>query len=423
MKKTRIEKSELEKKILVLQDRLEKTEQKLQSEIKEKARLETKLRHAQKMEAIATLAGGIAHDFNNILWIINGNSELAMANMANDHPLRPFLERIDAASRKASNLVRQILSFSHPSGSERKKLKISSIIKESLKLLRSTLPSTIDIRTNILSESFTIIADLSQINQALMNLFTNAAHAMRENGGILEVSLTGMEINEKEVLQATDLVPGKYAVLTIRDTGPGISAEIIDRIFEPYFTTRQETEGSGMGLTVANEIIREHNGIITVHSEPGKGTVFHVFLPDIDSENENAIQKANEDFPKGNERILFVDDEEALIETGGQMLKLLGYRVTTCKSSTEAIKIFKKKPGQFDLIVTDQTMPHMTGDMLAKEIMALRSDIPIILCTGFSDRISKEKAEQENIDAFLHKPVLMGDLARTVRKVLDLKNK
>ncbi len=387
----------------------------------EKKRFESQIRQAQKMEAIGTLTGGIAHDFNNILWIISGNTELALAETQGGSPARYNLKQVEAACRRATNLVKQISSFSSQTEQVQQPLKISSIVKESLKLLRSTIPMNIEIHQNISTQSYPILADLTQINQLLLNLYTNAAYAMRENGGVLEVSLLEIELDEEESALHQGLSPGKYAILSVRDTGHGIKPENVERIFDPYFTTKKFGEGTGMGLSVVYRVVKTHGGTITVNSEPGKGTTFNIFLPRID---ENEIEHETETFdalPKGNEKILFVDDEDAVLDMGKQILRRLGYQVLTCNSPIEALKSFKAHPENYDLVITDQGMPHMTGENLAKELMSIRRDIPIILCTGFSDLVSKEKAKLSGIKAFLTKPIVKGDFAGIIREILDQK--
>jgi len=388
------------------------------SDITEEKRLEEKLLQAHKMESIGTLAGGIAHDFNNILGIILGNTELAMEEVPEWNPARNFLNEILAASLRARDVVKQILTFSRQRLREMKLVRISPIIKESLKLLRSSIPTTIEIHQNISSESDTVRADPTQINQVLINLCTNAAHAMGERGGVLEVSLKNIEMDEGSAIQYHDLSSGKYVRLTISDTGHGIEPKILERIFDPYFTTKGVGEGSGMGLSVVHGIVKSHCGDISVSSEPGKGTIFHVLFPCIEEEPEPEVEITVE-IPRGNERILFVDDEKAMVDTIQPMIEHLGYKVTARASSIEGLEAFRANTDRFDLVITDFTMPNMTGMELAKELLKLRPDIPIILCTGYSQHINEDKAKGNGIRALLMKPVVLSEIANTIRLVLD----
>ncbi|HUH66926.1 MAG TPA: PAS domain S-box protein [Syntrophales bacterium] len=389
-------------------------------DITREMRLERELRQAHKMEAIGTLAGGIAHDFNNILMAIIGYTEMALYKMPEQTtPVRRDLEQVLKAGYRARDLVNQILTFSHQSDQERKVIDIVPTVKEGLKLLRSSLPSTIEIRQDIAitPEKGIILADPTQIHQVLMNLCTNAAHAMRDRGGILSVSLSSVGANAYLVSRYPDLKSGPYVRLTVGDTGQGIDPAILERIFDPYFTTKGPGEGTGMGLAVVQGIVKRHGGMITVQSELGKGTSFHVLFPRI--EQEIAPEAAAEVLPTGNERILFVDDEEPLVNLGKDMLESLGYSVTTETNSLKALAVFKARPDAFDLVVTDVTMPGMTGIQLAREMMTIRPDIPIILCTGFSELINEKKAKEMGIREFVMKPFVVGKHAKTIRKVLD----
>ncbi len=385
---------------------------------KEKVKLEDQLRQAQKMEAIGTLAGGIAHDFNNILGIIVGNTELMMNDISEWNPTRYNLEEVRKASLRARDMVRQILSFSRQTELESKPIRIRPIIEESLKLIRSSIPTTIEIRKNLSTHSDTILGDPTQINQILMNLCTNAAHAMRKNGGIIEVSLKNMDLDEQDESRYQDLTPGKYLALSVRDTGHGIEPGIVERIFDPYFTTKEVGEGSGMGLSVVHGIVKNHNGAIHVYSEPGEGTTFNVYFPLIKSETVPESTALGQ-IPTGTERILFVDDEHSLADLGKRMLELLGYDVTMRTSSIEALEVFREQPDRFDLVITDMTMPNMTGRDLCRELLQIRLDLPIILCTGFSEMITEEKAKGMGIKAFLMKPFDMREIAEIIRRMFD----
>ncbi|MBC8392573.1 MAG: response regulator, partial [Deltaproteobacteria bacterium] len=392
-------------------------------DISKQKMLESQLRRAQKMEAIGTLAGGIAHDFNNILGIIMGNAELAIDDVPEWNPARECLEEIRDASLRAKDVVRQILSFSRHSLMGRKHLRAGVIIKESLKLLRSSIPSTIDIRQNLSARSDTVLAEPTHINQILMNLCTNAYQAMSDKGGTLTVSLTNSEIPARhpaggQNLQSqTHLAPGKYLVLNIKDTGHGIDPEIRERIFNPYFTTKKVGEGTGMGLAVVDGIVQKYDGGVEIDSTPGKGTSVTVYLPNSDQEPEEEVQ-AVESLPRGTERILFVDDEAGLVRAYSQALKSLGYDVVPCTNPDKALEIFKKEPENFDLVITDMTMPEMTGDKLAKALNTIRPNIPIIICSGFSNLISEDEAKALGIAAFSAKPLVKKELAKVVRRVL-----
>jgi PAS domain S-box-containing protein len=384
----------------------------------EKSKLEAKLQQVHKMEALGTLAGGIAHEFNNILWIIIGNTELALYEIPKKHTSRQTLEEILKACLHAEAVVKQILTFSRQAEVEKRPLQIGKVVEEGLDLLRASLPTTIEISRKIECPSGTIIADSTQIHQVLINLCTNAAHAMREKGGVLEVGVVALELDADTVAQYPDLTPGSYLTLSVSDMGHGMDNKIIDRIFEPYFTTKGSAEVTGMGLAVVHGIVKSHGGVIGVQSEQGEGTTFYVFFPRVESE-VTPKTKASEPFPRGNERILFVDDEKALVDMGKKTLERLGYEVIATTSSTDALDTFRANHDKLDLVITDQTMPNMTGDMLAKELMGIRSDIPIILCTGYSELITKESAEAMGIRAFVMKPLVTRDLATTIRKVLD----
>jgi PAS domain S-box-containing protein len=385
----------------------------------EREKLQDQLQQAQKMEAIGTLAGGIAHDFNNILGAIIGYTEIADLQVPGDSKAKDSLKEVLKAGRRARDLVKQILAFSRKGEQERIPIQIGPIVKEALKLIRSSLPTTIEIRQNIESDTGIVEANPTQIHQILMNLCTNASHAMREKGGILEVGIRNVEIGSWDSeFGRFDRPPGNYLKLTVSDTGKGIAPEVLERIFEPYFTTKEKGEGTGLGLSVVHGIVKNYDGTITAYSELGKGTTFHVYLPVIQERGEVPEIDEVVPIPTGNEHILFIDDEPALVEIGKQMLERLGYKVTTRTSSMEALELFKAKPDQFDLVITDMTMPHMTGERLAGELINICSDIPVIICTGYSERISKEKAGERGIKAFVMKPLLMRDLAKTVREVL-----
>ncbi len=384
----------------------------------DKKKLKARLSQAQKMEAIGTLAGGIAHDFNNILAAIIGYAELAILEVPDGSKVKQDLMEIFKAGNRAKDLVQQILTFSRQSDMEKKPVRVSRIVKEALKFLRASLPTTIEIRENIEKDIGTIEADPTQIHQILMNLCTNAHHAMREEGGILEVTLTNVDMDAYTIRQYPDISSGPYVRLSVSDTGHGITPDVKERIFDPYFTTKGVGEGTGLGLAVVHGIVKDHAGAITVYSETGKGTTFHIFLPVIEKAEEPKKETMGP-LPTGHERILFIDDDPSLVEIGREILGKLGYDVVAKTSSIEALELFREQPDKFDLVITDMTMPNMTGDRLAAELMKIRPDIPTILCSGFSEKMSNEKADALGIKNFLMKPIVMKDLAKTIRKVLD----
>jgi PAS domain S-box-containing protein len=386
-------------------------------DVTQKWQLEKRLAQAQKMEAIGTLAGGIAHDFNNILSAIMGYTELSLIDIPPDSAVRNNLKQVLKAGGRAKDLVQQILTYSRQREREMQPVKINLIVNEALKLLRASLPSTIRINNNIAS-NLAIMSDPTNIHQVIMNLCTNASHAMQENGGLLEVSLTDMDIDAEFAKHHPGLKPGKFVRLTVSDTGHGMPPEVIERIYDPFFSTKKKGEGTGMGLSVVHGIIKSHGGTLTVDSTAGQGSVFKAYFPAIESEwvpdNEHADLMVT-----GNERILFVDDEAFQADIAKQMLSRLGYRLTTCTSSVEALELFMQSPEKFDLVITDMTMPHMAGDVLARELISLRPDIPIIVCTGYSDRIDSDIAEEIGIGELVMKPVVMKDIAQCIRRVLD----
>ena len=384
----------------------------------ERKKLQEQLLQSQKMEAIGSLAGGIAHEFNNILGTIIGNTELAINDVPESNPARECLEEIQSASLRAKDVVRQILGFARKSVFQLVSLQISPIISETLELIRASIPMTIEIRRNLSCKSDTVMADPTQISQVLMNLCINAKDAMQEKGGVLEVKLENTSIDEKSAIRYEGLGPGNYVKMTVRDTGHGIDPKNIDRIFDPYFTTTSLAEGPGMGLAVVHGIVKHHKGAIMVESELGKGTVFEVLFPLTEAEEEQKTEKS-EALPAGAERILFVDDEKALVKMAKRMLEMQGYQVEAKSDSVEALELFRSKPDRFDLIITDMTMPKMTGDKLAKEILSIRPDMPIILCSGFSEKIDAEKAKELGIRKYIEKPLNMSDFVVALRKVLD----
>lgn len=388
------------------------------SDITELKRMEEELRQAHKMESIGTISGGIAHDFNNILSIIIGNTELAIDDVPEWSPAHNNLQEIKTASMRAKDIVHQLLSFSRKTEQNKKNIRILPIIKESIKLIRSSIPTTIDIQMNAEDVEGVINADPTQIHQILINMCTNAAHAMDEEGGTLTISLSEIELDRLSRYLYQDIVPGKYVQLTIEDTGIGIDASIVDKIFDPYFTTKEVGKGSGMGLAVVHGIIKSCNGAISVYSEPLLGTTFKILFPSVDNASLNDEKLVGTNIT-GSEKILFIDDEEALAKMGAEMLKRLGYDVVYQTDPLQALDRIKKDPDLFDLIITDMTMPVLTGDQLTKKILEINPDMPVILCTGFSHKIDSESALEIGIKQYIEKPLNSTQLASAVRKVLS----
>lgn len=386
------------------------------TDITELKKMEADLRQAHKMEAIGTLAGGIAHDFNNILSAIIGFTELAMDEADPGTLLASNLEEVLIACRRAQDLVQQILAFARQSDEKVKPFIVGTVAKEVLRLMRSSIPATVKIKREITSES-AILGNPTQVHQIFMNLCTNAASAMENSGGTLEVTVTDVHITGAS-LDEPDLDPGDYLRIEVSDTGVGIPPEIINSIFEPYFTTKRPGEGTGMGLAVVQGIVESYGGKIFVDSQLGKGTTFSVFLP-IVSKRSDLMPETRFDLPSGTEHILLVDDELPIVKMGSQIMERLGYRVTTRTSSIEALALFRSKPDEFDLVISDMTMPNMTGDKLAVEMMRIRPEIPVILCTGYSKTISENHALELGIKAFVYKPMVRKDLANVIRAVLD----
>jgi signal transduction histidine kinase/PleD family two-component response regulator len=379
--------------------------------------MERQLRQAQKMEAIGTLAGGIAHDFNNLLSAILGFTELCLYSATQNSQLHDNLQEVMHAGLRAKDLVRQILAFSRRGETALEPIQLGPIIKEALKLLRSTLPATIEIESHIDSHS-QVMCDPTQIHQIIMNLCTNAAYAMEAKGGTLTVSLTDI-LQDDPACDSVHLGPGAYLKLSVADTGEGIAQQHMESIFEPYFSTKQESEGTGLGLAVVHGIVLNFGGEITVRSEVGKGAVFDIFLPTFESEPcIHGIEKV-QPASGGTEKILFIDDNAQIAEMAKQMLERLGYEITIKTDSREALALFKARPADFDLVITDMTMAGITGDELARKILDLSPYTPIILCTGFSKRMSEQTAAQIGIRALAMKPLVGAELARLIREVLD----
>ncbi|MDH3601946.1 MAG: ATP-binding protein [Candidatus Tectomicrobia bacterium] len=400
-----------------LQDARQQVNADLERETTTRKLLEGKLQQAQKMEAIGILAGGIAHDFNNILGVMIGYTELMASELGAINPLQAYLQEIFTAGKRAKALVQQILTFSRRNEQKRQPLCLHQLANETLKLLRASLPSTITFATHISPQSGAILADPTQMHQVLMNLCTNAEYAMRQAGGTLEVGLEAVDVGDRLVAQNASLKPGPHVCLTVRDTGHGMTPDVCARIFDPFFTTKKEGDGTGMGLAVVHGIVTSHGGAITVMSTPNQGSLFTVYLPQL---VETAVGDTlpEEPLPYGQGMILFVDDEVALAQAAHSMLTRMGYTVTTCTNSEQALATFQASPDQFDLVITDQTMPELTGENLARALRQIRPNLPIILCTGFSHVMTPEKAQGLKLDAFLMKPLTMQGLGQAVQCVL-----
>ncbi len=387
-------------------------------DITERKSMEERLQQSQKMEAIGTLAGGIAHDFNNILAGIIGYTELAQDDTPSNSNVQNYLQQIMKSTTRAKDLVRQILTFSRKGQEERKPVSLHPIIKEAAKLLRSTIPTTIDIRLNIDEHAGKVNADPTQMHQIVMNLCTNASFSMQEHGGEMEISLAPVVITQETIHLYPDVSPGPFVEIGVTDTGSGIDSRILQRIFEPFFTTKEKEKGTGMGLAVVHGIVKDHGGVIHVESMVDKGTTVTVLLPrviaDTSEKDESALSVS-----RGNEHILFIDDEKILMDLGKKRLESLGYTVTALNSSLEALEVFRQSPDTFDMVITDQTMPHMTGLELAKQILQIMPDKPVIICTGYSDTVSPERAELAGIKALIYKPITKIEFASTIRSVFD----
>jgi PAS domain S-box-containing protein len=388
----------------------------LTRDVTREARIEEQLRQAQKMEAVGTLAGGIAHDFNNILAVIIGNTEIALDETPAGGPRRN-LEHIIKASLRARDLVKQILTFSRRTEQEMTALHLSPLIEETFAMLRASLPTTIAMDLDVTADPDTVYADPSQVQQILMNLSTNAAQAMGD-GGRLHISLGRTDFRSKDLLPESDMLLGPYLVLSVRDTGRGMDAETAKRVFEPFFTTKEHGQGTGLGLSVVYGIVKGHKGGASVSSTPGEGSEFRIYLPAATTEVTTEAHDT-EALQGGSESILFVDDEPDLAKLGEILLSRLGYRVAAKTSSPEALKTFMSAPSGFDLVVTDQIMPEMTGAVLAQRILQVRPDMPIILITGHSETMSREQAKEIGISEFIMKPVSQQELAGVIRRVLE----
>ncbi|MBF0102022.1 MAG: response regulator [Desulfobacterales bacterium] len=395
------------------------------SERKEKQKLESHILHMEKMDAIGKLASGIVHDFNNVLSIILGNIELAFDEISEHHPSFDNLENAKIGCYRAKDIIHQLQSFYRKSDELLKPINILPIIKESIKLLRSSIPSTILIKDHIQINTEKILGDPTKLHQVLINLCTNAVHAMEEKGGGLEIRVVCNVFDEQALSNFPDLMAGKYIQLSVHDTGKGISPEIINHIFEPYYTTKEAGKGTGMGLALVKNIIQHHKGVITVKSQVDKGSTFTILLPVLDSQESAQFTTASllSDTAGGHERILFIDDENYIGILAQQVLEGKGYTVDIYKDPVEAFKAFQLNPDLYDLVITDMTMPKLTGDRLAIEILGIRPHIPIIICTGYSEKLNEQMVNELGISKYIQKPLTKKLLEESVREVLDKSEK
>jgi len=388
-------------------------------DVTERKKLESELRQAQKMDAIGRLAGGIAHDFNNLLAPIIGHAEMSLMEVSGSAPVPGRMEKILAAGRRAKDLINQILTFSRKNEKKLVAVEMGHQVGEILKLLRASIPVTIEIVSRMPDEPFVVVADPTEVQQIVMNLCTNAAHAMRERGGRLDVCLEPVWMTPDVKERNPGLAPGSYVRLTVSDTGHGMDASVLDKIFEPFFTTKEREQGTGMGLSIVHGIVRRLHGAVEVHSEPGKGTTFHVYLPGMADRFIASTDAADAALYKGcNEKILIVDDEKPIADMANEMLSVLGYRTVATTNSVKALEIFRSQSVPFDLVITDHQMPGVDGIKLAQQLLTVRADVPVILSTGFCDLEIEKKAKAAGIRNIIRKPYLMGDLARTVRTVM-----
>jgi PAS domain S-box-containing protein len=419
---------ELDRRVKDRTEELEKANETLRLEIEdhsraeeEKAKLENQLRQTHRLEMIGTLAGGIAHDFNNILAPIIGFTEMSLEDIEETDPIFTNLTYVLDAANRAKDLVQQILTFSRQVEHEAVPVLVHPLVKELLKLLRATIPKTIGIKHHLSSRCGAVLIDPTHFYQIIMNLCTNAFHAMREKGGTLEITLTTEKFSVDKARTMAELKHGDYVCIEVRDTGHGMDKAILNRIFDPFFTTKKIGEGSGLGLSVVHGIVKSYNGAIFVQSEVGVGTTFTVYLPRIESDTLTAQEKQAQ-IPRGNECILFVDDEEQIALMGKEMLERLGYTVTMLTDSEKALQYFQAHHQTIDLVVTDQTMPKMTGAQLAVELMRIKPDIPVILITGFSEQISAEESKKLGIKEYVMKPMAFRDISHAIRRALETDN-
>jgi len=396
---------------------LTRSNRELVEQISERRRLEKQFQQLQKMEALGSLAGGIAHDFNNILTAIMGRADMALAHLEEEHPASEQIEKLQKAGRQARDLVQQILAFSRQQERDWEPVDIKELVSNTLELVRTGLPSSVDIRADVQPDAGQVMGNRTQLEQVLLNLCTNAAQAM-EDGGELHMSVHKEQLDPEQARAHGLSDGGDYIHLRVRDTGPGIPVQFASRVFEPFFTTKALGEGTGMGLAVTHGIVTSHHGTIWVNSQPGEGAEFHVLLPS-PATPVHKLDAAKSTTPGGSESILFVDDEQMLTDLVKEMLESLGYQVEVRNDPQEALKRFESNPARYDLVISDQSMPGLAGNRLIEAMRAIRPGLPAILCTGYSQSIAPDAAEAQGIDAFLYKPLLLTDLATNIREVLD----
>lgn len=395
-----------------------RAEEALHVQHKRELELKGQLHQANKMESIGNLAGGIAHEFNNILSIIIGNNELVMEELPEWNPARERAEDLQVACMRARDVVKQLFTFSRQDNAAKNILNIRSVVTESMKLIRSSTPTNIKIQQNLSENVFPILGNATQINQLLINLCSNAADAMPNMGGLLIVDLSNGTFDEKNAKHGKEIKPGRYVKLIVSDNGTGMDKEIIEKVFDPYYTTKEIGKGTGIGLSVVQGIVERHGGAIILDSHPGKGTTFTIYLPVHEGlpEEENDVPPP---LPSGDERILYVDDESSLAKLGELQLNSLGYAAESTTDPLQALEMVKADPDKFDLVISDIAMPDMTGDHLIIELLKIRPNMPTIICTGYSSKISEKEAEKIGVASFVMKPLDKSELAKIVRKVLD----
>jgi len=387
-------------------------------DVTKQKQLEENYYQSQKMESIGRLAGGIAHDFNNFLYMIIGNAELVLNSIEKDNPDYRNLEEILKAALKAAGVVKQLLNFSRKTCQELKPLGIVAVVEDAIIFLRNTIPSSIRINQKFPEKEVTVMGDATQINQILMNICMNAYQEMEKTGGIIDITAEKIILNKGVLTNSSNLNEGSHFKITIRDNGPGISSDIIDQIFDPYFTTKEIGKGSGLGLSIVHGLVKDHNGFINVESEINQGSTFTILFPVVEQEAETQIL-IQENFPKGTERILFIDDEKSVLYMGKKILKKLGYEVEAKNKPIEALELFKLTPEKFDIVITDMTMPEMNGVEVSKKIMSIRPDVPVVICTGHSPLIDEDSAMNYGVTKLVMKPISMQEIAKTIRDVLD----
>ncbi len=388
------------------------------ADVTERRQFERQIRQSQKLDALGTIAGGIAHDFNNILTVLRGNLSLAQMTLPADHAMRASLAEMDRACNRAADLVRQILTFGRQQEQSRQLMMLQPAVQEALQLLRATIPAGIDIRTEVPASLPTVMADTTQIHQIILNLGINAAQAMENQRGRILLSLAAVDVDADLAATCPELHPGRYVRLTVEDTGIGMDRETLDRIFEPFFTTKPAGRGTGLGLAVVRGIVKNHDGAITVSSEPGRGSRFDTYFPVVDGEITGKHEQVVEALHGNGERVLFLDDEEPLVRLATRMLERLGYRVEAHTSAAEALAAFRAEPGKFDLVLTDLSMPGASGMDFARHVLDIRPDVPVILTTGYIDPDDLDLVQRIGVREVILKPTTIEEMGRSFRRLL-----